>query len=63
MWAPKMNWFCYSLTSTEQIVLLGVVFAIGAFAIIFKSHGSGFLVEKLIILIGGLLLVFHSACG
>jgi hypothetical protein len=57
-----MDWFCYSLTGKEQIALLGVIFVIGTFAIIFKSHGYGFLVEKLLVLGGGLLLVYLAAC-
>jgi hypothetical protein len=57
-----MDWFCYSLTSNEQIALLGVIFVIGTFAIIYKSHGAGFLVEKLLALGGVLGLVFVAAC-
>jgi hypothetical protein len=58
-----MDWFCYSLTSHEQIALLGVIFVIGTFAIIFKSHGAGFLIEKLLALGGALFLVFVAACN
>jgi hypothetical protein len=58
-----MDWFCYSLTSKEQIALLGVLFVIGTFAIIFKSHGASFLVEKLLALGGALFLVFIAACN
>jgi hypothetical protein len=58
-----MDWFCYSLTSNEQIALLGVIFVIGTFAIIFKSHGAGFLVEKLLALGGALFLMFVGACN
>ena len=57
-----MDWFCYSLTSNEKIALLGVIFVIGTFAIIFKSHGAGFLVEKLLALGGVLLLVYLGGC-
>jgi hypothetical protein len=57
-----MDWFCYSLTSNEQIALLGVIFVIGTFAIIFKPHGAGFLVEKLLALGGVLLLVYLRGC-
>ena len=61
-WCPFMDWFCYSLTSNEQIALLGVIFVIGTFTIIFKSHGAGFLVEKLLALGGVLLLVYLGGC-
>ena len=58
-----MDWFCYSLTSNVQIALLGVIFVIGTFTIILKSHGAGFLVEKLLALGGALFLVFVAACN
>ena len=57
-----MDWFCYSLTSNEQIALLVVIYVIGTFAIIFKSNGSSFLVEKLLALGGVLLLVYLAGC-
>ena len=57
-----MDWFCYSLTSKEQVALMGVLFLIGTFAIIFKARGYGFIVEKLLVLIGGLLLVYLGTC-
>lgn len=58
-----MDWFCYSLTNNEKIALLSLIFVVGTLAIIFKSHGSSFLVEKLLALSGALVLVFVGACN
>ena len=57
-----MDWFCYELNSNERIAVLVTIYVIGTFAIILKSNGSGFLLEKLLALGGVLLLAYLAGC-